>query len=34
MDWATLFERAADHTTTVDAVRDRLTARREGGDDG
>jgi len=32
MDWADLFERASDHDTTVESVRETLAARR--GNDG
>ena len=32
MNWADLFERASDHATTVEAVRERLARRREAGD--
>jgi len=32
MDWADLFERASDHDTTVETVREALATRR--GDDG
>jgi len=33
MHWADLFERATEHRTTVDDVRDALAARREEADD-
>jgi hypothetical protein len=33
MDWADLFDRAAEHHTTVEAVRDALATRREGATD-
>jgi len=34
MDWADLFERASDHATTVETVRETLADRRREGEDG
>ncbi len=33
MDWADLFERASDHETSVETVREALAARRREGED-
>ncbi len=34
MDWAALFERASDHETTVETVRETLGRRRAEAEDG